>query len=76
MEDWNNEIFVGRRINNLRYAYDITIGKEELLKIMKRLSCTSEEYCLELNNQENKMLIVDHFQIKQPNVHTRMQSYK
>ena len=50
--------FVGRNINNLRYADDTTLmteSKEELKSLLMKVKEDSEKVCLKLNIQKTKI---------------------
>ena len=50
---------VGRNINNLRYADDITLmaeSKEELKSLLMKVKEESEKVCLKLNVQKTKIM--------------------
>ena len=50
---------VGRNINNLRYADDITLmaeSKEELKRLLRKVKEESEEVGLKLNIQKTKIV--------------------
>ena len=51
--------FVGRNINNLRYADDTTLmteSKEELKNLLMKVKEDSEKVCLKLNIQKTKIM--------------------
>ena len=55
----------GRNINNLRYAYDITIvavSQEELESLLMKVKEESEKVGLKLNIQKTKIMVSQHSQ--------------
>ena len=55
----------GRNINNLRYAYDITlvaVSQEELESLLMKVKEESEKVGLKLNIQKTKIMVSQHSQ--------------
>lgn len=72
LDDWQGGVIIGgTRITNLRYADDTALVAEsaaELLNLVTRLEDISNDFGLEVNYQQTKVMIVDSANDNQANV--------
>lgn len=63
LDRWQGSVTIGgTKISNLRYADDtlsIASSQKKLMHIIDRLKNISQEFCLEINKNKTKIMIVD-----------------